>query len=64
MPRLIANGALRYDSKDLQAGEEFEATEKDAFVLTKVGKATEAGTEDTETRKTRRYNRRDMQVKD
>jgi hypothetical protein len=39
MPRLVANAALRYASRDLEAGEEFEASASDAFVLTKTGKA-------------------------
>lgn len=39
MPRMVANAALRYASKDMAAGEEFEASGKDAFILNATGKA-------------------------
>jgi hypothetical protein len=69
--RLVTTSALRYASRDLRAGEEFEASDTDAFILTKTGKAiakaeSKAGVEpesqaDDQPRK-RRYNRRDMRA--
>lgn len=39
MVRLVAKGALRYASRDIADGCEFEASDKDAFILRSVGKA-------------------------
>lgn len=67
MPRLSAKGSLRYASRDMTDGEEFEASEKDAFVLTKIGKASIAssavGEPKEQPRQKRRYQRRDMVAK-
>jgi hypothetical protein len=55
---LRAIGDLRYNSKELKDGEEFEPiSDSDAFVLKAAGKA-----EDVAAPK-RRYQRRDMQAK-
>lgn len=76
MQRLIANAALRYASRDLTAGEEFEASDKDAFVLTNTGKAKAKAkpeakpetkpeaVEDAQPPAKRRYNRRDMRAEE
>lgn len=42
MPRLVAKDLARYNSRDLKPGDEFDATENDAFVLKKIGKAVDA----------------------
>lgn len=68
MVKLVASSALRYASKQLQAGEEFEASESDARVLRGASKATDApapcdvaeGTPEAQPRKPRSYKRRDM----
>lgn len=39
MPRLIATKPLRYDRRDLNAGDAFEASEVDARILCAVGRA-------------------------
>lgn len=43
MVRLVAKGALRYASQDIADGCEFEASDKDAFILRSVGKAVDSG---------------------
>lgn len=77
MPRLVAKSALRYASHDLKAGDEFEASESDAFVLKNTGKAHDAkvataaaksedGVSEPErpARQPRRYSRADMRAKE
>lgn len=67
---LVAKTDLRYAGRDLKAGEVFEATEKDAFVLTKVGKAEEEHGDAAELaadrtgRRGNRYRRSDMRSED
>lgn len=39
MPKLIANKALRYATRRMMAGDEFEANNRDARVLVAIGKA-------------------------
>jgi hypothetical protein len=42
MPRLVTKGSLRYASRDLKPGEEFEASDNDALILKGTGKAADA----------------------
>lgn len=68
MVSLVAKKDLRYASKDMRAGDTFDASEKDAQILKAVGHAEEspaAGDETTEDvlqkqRKPRTYRRRDL----
>lgn len=61
MVRLIAKSDLRYASRQLKAGEAFEATESDARVLRAANKADDATpVEEQPARKQRSYRRRDM----
>lgn len=70
MPRLIATQSLRYASRNLRAGEEFDATDGDAKVLCAAGRAADAPPEpiqaDAETEAepapppASRYRRRDL----
>jgi hypothetical protein len=73
--KLIAKTALRYASRDLRAGERFDASESDAFVLKAVGKADDApqpvASQDDErpdgkgrSGRGGRYKRADMRVED
>ena len=75
MPRMVANAALRYASKDMAAGEEFDASGTDAFILNATGKAHAAAASATVERKDEtppldaarstprgRYKRRDMRA--
>lgn len=77
MPKLIANEVLRYAGKELAAGDEFDASDTDAFVLRGVGKARdvvaaaalETKDESAElgrrgTSRAGRYSRADMRAKD
>lgn len=45
MPRLVALEPFPYASRNLRAGEEFEASESDAAVLCRIGRAKEAPVE-------------------
>jgi hypothetical protein len=65
MVRLIASSDYRYGDKQLKTGDVFEASEHDADIFKRVGKATDVQESDTEsdvgtTRKRRSYKRRDM----
>lgn len=66
MVKLVASAALRYANKDLRAGDKFDASETDAFVLKGTGKAEDASLQENSTasveqpRKKRAYRRRDM----
>lgn len=66
--QLVAKTDLRYASRDLKAGEVFEASERDAFVLTRAGKAEEQGEasepEDRGGRRGNRYRRSDIRAED
>lgn len=42
MPKLIANKGLRYATRRMMAGDEFEANNRDARVLVAIGKARHA----------------------
>ena len=71
MPNLIANRAFRYASRELAAGEGFDAESKDVVVLTathnplaRVPVSDDAESPADENRKSRRYSRRDMLAKD
>lgn len=75
MPRLIANVPFPYATRDLRAGEEFDASDSDARILVMIGRAkvaekTEDGglgdpviPADGEPLR-RRYRRRDMRAED
>ena len=56
MPTLVAEMAFTYAHKALKAGEEFEASDKDANILKLAKRARDAG----EAKRSRRYQRRDM----
>ena len=71
MPRLIASNAFRYATRELRAGDPFDASDADARILLMIGRATEAtevpvesmtevGGEGFDARPRRRYRRRDM----
>lgn len=72
MPRLIATKRTRYARTDLQPGDAFDATDRDALVLTAAGLAREDDGRpfeppakrkkrgDAASRSKRKYNRRDM----
>lgn len=70
--QLVAKTDLRYSSRDLKAGERFEAGDRDAHVLTVSGKAEPAGDaglfqskEESSAGKGRsRYRRSDMRAED
>lgn len=72
MPRLIALEPFPYASRNLRAGEEFEASASDAAVLCRIGRAKEAPRraeslpldEPGEPEKQGRYRRRDMRATD
>lgn len=56
MPRLIATSTYSYAGKTIKAGDEFEASEKDAFLLKLCHKAIDA----EPVRTKRQYRRRDL----
>jgi hypothetical protein len=58
MPSLVAEVAFTYATKQLKPGDEFEASEKDAHILKLAKRAKDAVS--GETRRSRRYQRRDM----
>jgi len=68
--QLIATKDLRYASRDLKAGERFEASATDANILKATGKAEEAGTADdglfdrAAGKGRSRYRRSDMRAED
>lgn len=71
MPRLVALEPFPYASRNLRAGEEFEASAADAAVLCRVGRAKEAPAEPAlpldeagGSEKAGRYRRRDMRAED
>lgn len=71
---MIATKALTYAGRNLKAGDPFDATEKDAMILTGLGSARKAKTsietrevkaaddEEQSERGKRKYRRRDMQA--
>lgn len=68
--RLVALTTLTYDGKIFTAGQTFEATDSDGFILSRIGKAEEAPepedpieTEEQPAPSKRTYNRRDMRSK-
>lgn len=70
MVNLVAKKDMRYASRDLRAGECFEATDKDAEILKGVGHAEDAAddgaaddaanAQSQQPRKPRTYRRRDL----
>jgi hypothetical protein len=75
--QLVASVDLKYAGKDLKAGDSFEATESDAFILKGVGKASDDTGDGAVTAETEivdgkamqptgrgRYKRRDMRSAD
>jgi hypothetical protein len=44
--KLIAKKAMRYSTRSMRAGEEFEASAKDGKLLVLIGKATIAGADE------------------
>jgi hypothetical protein len=61
--KMIADMSFPYAGKDLNAGDEFEATEDDAFAL-RVYKRAHDAPDHGEQKSSRRYRRRDMQAED
>lgn len=74
MPRLIASKSFRYATRQLRAGDPFDASDADARILLRIGRATEPAdmpddmggvvipADGEPTR--RRYRRRDMRAED
>ncbi len=61
--KMIADMPFTYDRKEMKAGDEFSATEKDAFALKVYGRAhlaDESGEPEPKKRTKRHYKRRDM----
>lgn len=60
--KMIADMPFTYDRKDLKPGDEFTASEKDAFALKVYGRAhlADEAEEPKRTRAKRTYKRRDM----
>lgn len=60
--KMIADMKFTYAGRELQPGDDFHASENDAFALRTYGRAHDCKDDEGETHSKRRYRRRDMQA--
>lgn len=63
MPQLVAKAAFTYAARALKPGDKFEASDKDAKILRLTKRAAD-DLDQTEPRRNRRYQRRDLLAED